>query len=211
MENRQDKVWYASYGSNLRMERFLCYIRGGQPQGNSNVYKGCRDKTLPEKSMGFYINSPLYFAKSSSGWNNGGVGFISNRFDKKHQTLSRMHLITREQFIDLVKQETMNDQKLEIDFDKCKKIKSLVVIEPSWYGNLIYLGEQEGNPIFTFTSKDDLTNQINSPDPTYLKTIIEGIKETFPMDNQDICDYLLPLQGIHGFYTQKEILSLIDS
>lgn len=210
MNSSQNKVWYASYGSNLRMERFLCYIRGGQPEGNSNVYEGCRDQTLPEKSKGFYIERPLYFAKESKGWNNGGVGFISNSFDDITQTLSRMHLITKEQFIDLVKQETMSGGNIKINFDECKRKGSLIVEDPPWYGRLIYLGEDDNHPIFTFTAKEDLTNQINRPDESYLKTIIEGIKETFPLNAIGICDYLLPLEGVKGHYTKGELLEVIN-
>lgn len=45
MEDLQDKVWYACYGSNLLEEHFLCYILGGQPAGVKTVYGGCNDKT----------------------------------------------------------------------------------------------------------------------------------------------------------------------
>ncbi|MCS3557615.1 hypothetical protein EDF66_12920 [Sphingobacterium sp. JUb20] len=33
MDDLQDKVWYACYGSNLLEEHFLCCIKGGQPAG----------------------------------------------------------------------------------------------------------------------------------------------------------------------------------
>ncbi|MCF8254987.1 MAG: hypothetical protein K9H61_09640 [Bacteroidia bacterium] len=210
MTKDHNKVWYASYGSNLQMERFLCYIRGGQPYGRPDIYEGCLDKTLPEDNEEFYICSRLYFAKESSGWNKGGVGFISNTFDNKSQTLARMYLITKEQFVDVVKQETKFKGNLEINFDECINNGSLIFKDPSWYGNLIYLGEQNQQPIFTFTSKEDFSHLINRPDRKYLKTIIEGIKEVFPFDDNEICDYLFPLEGIEGNYTRKELLDLIN-
>ena len=41
-------VWYAVYGSNLRRQRFDCYIAGGRPEGSNTEYPGCRDKTPPK-------------------------------------------------------------------------------------------------------------------------------------------------------------------
>lgn len=91
-----DSIWYASYGSNLQKERFLCYIRGGKPKGREDTYKGCKDKTLPALDEKLYINRRLYFAKKSRGWKLGGVGFISNSIDDSARTLARMYLITKE-------------------------------------------------------------------------------------------------------------------
>ena len=210
MKINQNKIWYASYGSNLQLERFLCYIRGGQPKGREDIYEGCRDKTLPDQNEEFYIPSELYFALKSNGWNEGGIGFISNTFSNSTQTLGRMYLITKEQFVDVVKQETKYEGELKINFDNCIQNGSLVFKDPSWYGNLIYLGEQKEYPIFTFTSKVDFKDKINKPNQAYLKTIIEGIKEIFPFNDLSICDYLLPLEGINGNFTKEELLNLIN-
>lgn len=194
----------------MQLERFLCYIRGGSPIGRNDVYKGCGDKTLPEENDGFNISSRLYFAKRYKGWKNGGVAFISNTFKSNFNTLARMYLITEDQFIDVVKQETKHEGELNIDFEKCIKNDSLVFRDPSWYGNLIYLGEQNDKPIFTFTSKTDFVDQVNKPNDFYLKTIIEGIKETFPsFKDLDICEYLLPLDGIKGNYTEEQLIALV--
>ena len=205
-----NKIWYASYGSNLQMERFLCYIRGGKPEGRQDTYAGCADKTLPEDNEELYINSQLYFAKESVGWNKGGVGFISNSVDPSIQTLARMYLITKEQFIDVVKQEIKYKGVLTIDFNECINKGSTIFKDPSWYGNLIYLGEKKHCPIFTFTSKNDFTKEINKPDETYLKTIIEGIKEVFPFNDLAIFDYLIPLKGINGYFSKDKLMEMIN-
>lgn len=55
MTNLNEKVWYACYGSNMLQERFLCYIKGGQPAGANTSYNGCNDKTLPIDSEQMYI------------------------------------------------------------------------------------------------------------------------------------------------------------
>lgn len=67
----------------------------------------------------------MYFAKSSGNWENGGVAFIKTNLDEKKQTLGRMYLITKEQFIDVVKQETNFKGELMIDFDRAISVGSL--------------------------------------------------------------------------------------
>ena len=203
-------IWYASYGSNLLEERFLCYIRGGQPVGSKKNYDGCRNKSLPIDKEEFYITSELYFAKKSDTWQNGGVAFIKTNFEPQKSTLGRMYLITPEQFIDVVKQETNSSDSLNIDFQKAITDGSLVFKEQSWYGNLIYLGTQYDYPIFTFTNKTNLT-PTNRPSAQYLKTIIKGIQETFCNFNTfDILDYLFSKEGIKDNYSRDELIDLIE-
>ncbi|MGW8332136.1 hypothetical protein ACWGLE_30040, partial [Streptomyces sp. NPDC055897] len=36
-------VWYASYGSNMHLDRLAHYIEGGRPAGAARSYPGCRD------------------------------------------------------------------------------------------------------------------------------------------------------------------------
>ncbi|MGX1752144.1 hypothetical protein [Sphingobacterium sp. NPDC055346] len=63
MMDKNDKVWYACYGSNLLKDRFYCYIQGGQPAGANTIYEGCTDKSLPIDEENIIINAELYFAK----------------------------------------------------------------------------------------------------------------------------------------------------
>ncbi len=133
-------IWYASYGSNTNLERFLCYIRGGQPNGATKNYVGCTDRTLPRDSEELYICSELYFAQSSKTWENCGVGFLRNEFNEKTQTWARMYLITQEQFIQVAEQE-MGNKTISIDFERAQK-EDYVFAPGSWYGKIIYLGDQ---------------------------------------------------------------------
>ncbi|WP_232824218.1 MULTISPECIES: hypothetical protein [Paraliobacillus] len=75
-------VWYASYGSNLNRDKFLCYIKGGKAEGSSKVEVGCKDKSLPIKEVTYKMNLPLYFAKNSVRWQKQGVAFIGLKQDK---------------------------------------------------------------------------------------------------------------------------------
>lgn len=209
MTKLQDKVWYACYGSNLLEERFLCYIKGGQPKGAMTTYEVCRDKTIPADNEDFFICSELYFAKESSNWANGGVAFIRTLFEPQASTIGRIYLVTKGQLIDIARQETNTKSELTIDFDKAVEDGSFIFKRPSWYGNLIYLGQQNGYPIFTLTNENDLL-PLTKPSKNYIKTISEGIKESHNFDNQTILEYLRSKGGIKGNYNDQELLNIIN-
>ncbi len=211
MSEEIKQIWYASYGSNILESRFHCYILGGQPKGSKKTYKGCSDKTLPQDKEEIYINRELYFAKKSKSWDSCGVGFINTKFNDKVQTFGRMYLITPEQYVEIVKQETNHKGELLIDFKKAKEKGSLIIKEKSWYGNLLFLGEQNGNPIFTFTNEKNLTEEINPPSEQYLLTIINGLKETYNLNEIEIKEYFENLAGIKGHGIEKELAELIKS
>ena len=210
MKEQNEHIWYASYGSNILEERFHCYIQGGNPKGSSTSYHGCKDKTLPIDNKDFYISSELYFAKKSvNSWNSGGVGFISNEFGNE-STLSRIYLITKQQFVDVLKQECNIDQEMEIDFDSIISNGSIVLKETKWYNKIIYLGNQSEKPIFTFTHHGDYFDEINKPDENYLKIIMEGIKEITNFNEYDLANYFANLKGIIGEYSTEDLIKIAN-
>lgn len=209
MTNLQDKVWYACYGSNLLEERFLCYIKGGQPKGTKTTYEGCSDKTIPTDNEEFYISSELYFAKKSGNWENGGVAFIRTLLEPQASTIGRIYLVTKEQLIGIARQETSTKTELTIDFDKAIENGSYIFKRPSWYSNIIYLGQQNGYPIFTLINENDL-QQLTKPSKNYIKTISEGIKEAHNFDDKTILEYLRSKGGVKGNYDDQELLNIIN-
>lgn len=120
-------VWYASYGSNLLEERFLCYIQGGKPAGAIKTYKGCVDKSLPTASEGLEIPYSLYFAKHAGIWNGGGVAFIHHETTTRERTLARMYRITKAQFYDVVMQENRLPDRPPIELDQVKHLGSVAL------------------------------------------------------------------------------------
>lgn len=189
-------VWYASYGSNLLKSRFMCYIKGGTPIGSSKREVGCKDKTPPLKDKPITIPHELYFAEHAKRWEEKGVAFIDTKksTSKRAQTLGRMYLITKEQFEDVVAQE--NGVRLKIDFKKVISKKSLVLAD-SWYGNILYLGSEHGEPIFSFTSPKPMSKAtFNEPSKKYLRVIAMGLKQTYKMTSHEIFKYLLKKQGV---------------
>jgi len=209
MNNLQDKIWYACYGSNILEERIICYIKGGQPKGAQTKYKGCADKTLPSDNEDFYICSELYFARESSNWDNGGVAFIRTLFEPQASTIGRIFLITKGQLIDIARQETKTTTELTIDFDSAIKDGSYIFKRPSWYGNLLYLGQQGDYPIFTLTNENDLQTS-TKPSKSYLKTICQGIRESHKFDDKTIFEYLRDKRGIKENYKDEELSSIIN-
>lgn len=191
MKSKIKKIWYASYGSNLLLKRFSCYIAGGTPQGAQRDYAGCTDKTLPEANKPITIPAELYFARKSKTWHGGGVAFIEPTSKLTSKTLGRMYLITAEQFTEVVKQEIRLTEDLYIDLDELVEKGFLILNEHSWYNKLLFLGYEDGYPILTFTNKNYLKNEINAPNEYYVKMISEGLKETYGMTEIEVEEYLL--------------------
>jgi|SRR5690625_94656 len=186
-------VWYFSYGSNILIDRFLCYIHGETPAGSTRAEVGCQDKTSPKETHIMSIPYSLYFSKERSKWGEGGVAFIDHKPVDNTATIGRMFLITEDQFKDVVAQEN-NETLIDIDLKKVIERGSAKVTN-GWYGRMMYLGEKEGAPIFTFTSNTPMSGQkIKIPAKPYIKTIANGLMK-MNMSKQDISDYLTRKHG----------------
>ena len=185
----QPYVWYLGYGSNLCEERFLCYIRGGKFIWGGRDARGCTDKNLPKANEQISIPCRLYFAKSSTNWDNGGVAFISpnKELDESSQTLGRIWKITKEQYEQIRNQEGRG-----------------------WYGREIPLGMKDNSPVYTITNTTILT-PYNQPSEGYLKTIALGIKETANWNNEKIFQYLKEKAGIKSQVDKDKLLRVIES
>lgn len=164
---RSDYVWYASYGSNMLYERFLTFIKGGYCKFNGVEYKGCRNTLIPKDSRPITIPYNMYYGNKSSIWGDAGVAFLD--IESYGQALGRMHLVTWEQFEDILSQQERGE---------------------NWYNQSVSLGEYNGMEIITFTNKS--TRPCNDPADNYLEVIRMGIKETYPdMSDFDIMKYLV--------------------
>ncbi len=195
-------VWYASYGSNINRERFLCYIKGGRPKGSTETEVGCKDPSSPIDEGIFTIPYPLYFAKEARRWDSKGVAFIDGSPNERAATYSKKYLITSEQFKDVLKQEN-NAMKIDIDLQEVKESGSMIFREKAWYGRILYLGDDD-YPIFTFTAPWDIdTVAFNKPSSEYLDTIISGLREYY--SKEEIIQYLENKPGIKENYSTEEL------
>jgi hypothetical protein len=210
IEYQPSHVWYASYGSNLLRDRFLCYILGGTPEGAKRNNTGTTDKTLPMDDRSISIKHPLYFAERSESWQDGGVAFISEQQSKEDTTLGRMYLITPEQFIQVVRQENglePEDESLSVPLSEIQE-QGEAIIGSGWYGRVLYLGKKKGHPIFTFTASKSIHDILpTTPGENYLRTIGRGIQETYGYSIEEVAEYFLTKPGVNGFWTKERLIS----
>lgn len=209
MNEKITSLWYASYGSNLLENRFLCYIRGGRPPGALRTYAGCTDTTPPRAKKSIMINAGLYFARQSKTWSAGGVGFIKPNADPKAKTFARSYLISAEQFTELVKQEIRRKGDFKINMEALVTNGSLILNERSWYNKILFLGFQDGAPVVTFTNQHYLSRELNTPDENYLLMIINGLRESWKLSNTEIENYLKNKPGIEGTDMENQLLKLL--
>lgn len=208
---REKKVYYACYGSNLQEERFRCYIRGGRPDGADRYYNGCSDKGLPDEKKPITLKGELYFAKRSTTWHGGGAAFLHPTPGKEEVTLGKMYRIKTRQFLELFRQENRLKEHSEMDLDQIIENGSLELKKGSWYGKILFLGKDEGYPIFSFTNESYLVDKVNPPHRLYLRKIIEGLKETFKLSPETIEAYLKEKKGIKGFPIEAQLQDLVRS
>jgi hypothetical protein len=186
-------VWYVCYGSNLLEERFLCYIKGGKIPNNDKFERGAKDKSLPVKSEGIIIPYRLFFSFNPPKWNGSGVAFINYEKEPNAVTYGRKYLITKEQFLDVIRQENSLPEDYPINIDKEELIKngSLVLFENSYYGRLLYLGISNNYPMYSFTCITKMSDMKKTTlFGTYYDVIANGLKETYVMNDNDIKKYL---------------------
>ena len=121
-----------------------------------------------------------------------------------------MYLITESQFSDIFIQENGNEH-ISIDFEKVKKHGSMI-LRNSWYGNVVYFGNQEGFPIFTFTGYWNIGDEpFVAPSANYLKKLSLGLKETYNLSKDKIVEYLIKKHGIKQNFTKEKIISLLGN
>lgn len=117
----KDLIWYGCYGSNLKKNNFLRYIQGDPSENITARYKGFSDKSKPRNDKQYRFPYELYFSKQSKKWDKKGVAFIKLQKTERTETLGRIYLIKKEQFIEVVRQESgkkPNDTSINIDFEE---------------------------------------------------------------------------------------------
>lgn len=123
---------------------------------------------------------------------------IHQTIGNRNITLGRRYLITLEQFLDVVRQENAlpADQEVSINFDLLKDEGSQIVLPGTYYGRLLYLGDEEGYPMYSFTCIPDMEDMEKAPlFGPYYDVIAKGLRETFQMGDEEIAEYLKRRQG----------------
>ncbi|KAM1340469.1 hypothetical protein ACFX2H_038855 [Malus domestica] len=200
-------IWYASFGSNLCLERFLCYIKGGQMEGMKTPFPGCADKTPPKEIVWKTFPRRLFFGRESTHtWGPGGVAFLnpeSNIQDKAYMCLYR---ITLEQFNDVLVQENVVSFPVNSPLFDLTGLDSVTREEPHslqvhlkecWYSNVVYLGKEHDIPILTMTcTKSEMDGYksgelpLCAPAKNYVNTIARGLVEGKQLSQEAAMAYL---------------------
>ncbi len=155
MAIQKDYVWYVAYGSNMNMERFLYYIKGGFYPLIGQSYTGCTDKSDPVDSWPFKIPFERYFGLSYTRWGQGGVAFIDPQV--KGSTLGRAYLVTRQQYEEIKRQE---GPQYNVDID---------------------LGLFHGNSAMTITSNHRVSG-LHKPSNLYRFVFDQGVEQTHDLE-----------------------------
>ena len=184
-------IWYACYGSNMDENRFMKYIQGGEliVNGKTKKYRPCSaDTSPPTQSEPYVLDRRFYFAKESGTWNKHGVGFISNRRNKRSRTYSKLYLISEAQFSHIFAQEN-GRQTVEIEYDRLSD-SGYLDFEFNFYNRIILLEENhEGFPILSFTNRNNLST--NEPLLEYVKLISNGLKLTHNLTSKEAFEYIV--------------------
>ena len=101
--NRENLVWYLSYGSNISLIRFMYYILG-RNDILGPLRRGCNDKRLPEQSLLVKFNNEIFFDR---------YAYIG-RARAKIPTIGRIYLITLEQYEQI---RTLEGSQYQTEYD----------------------------------------------------------------------------------------------
>lgn len=197
-------IWYVAYGSNLSRERFCYYLRGGRPDGSDRDYPGCRDPSDPMDSFGLLIAGGIYFAGRSSGWR-AGMAFYDP--EAPGEVAARAYLITAEQFVDVLAQETLRSPGMALD------------LAPAFRGDrysngvggypiLVWVGCRRGVPLVTFTRDRRSAPTLLAPTALYLAAMATGLREAHGWSRTQIDRYLSAIPGCgdeHGYKTPQSV------
>jgi hypothetical protein len=198
-------IWYVAYGSNLSRERFCYYLHGGRPDGNDRDYPGCRDPSDPMDSFGLLIAGGVYFAGRSSSWR-AGMAFYDP--EAPGEVAARAYLITAEQFVDVLAQETLRSPGMALD------------LAPAFRGDrysngvggypiLVRVGGRGGVPLVTFTRDRRSASTLVAPAVVYLAAMATGLREAHGWSRTQIDRYLSALPGCSVEHRLKGATSLL--
>jgi hypothetical protein len=216
------QVWYASYGSNINSERFHTYLTGDKYRGQAANSGGARDATLPDEEIGVMLPGRLLFASRSGRWGGGGIAFIDPD-DQYSYSAGKAYSVSWSQFEDVLAQESGGSAGTKkVEWKELQENKDMDV--GGLYGRILHVGDYNGKPVITFTGNYDaqeLAHDIqnspgstfrtaNKPHGNYIRTIGEGLKDTFGTDTATQADYFAGSLGGH-YLTADETVKILES
>lgn len=145
-------------------------------------------------SFGVLIGGGVYFAGHSSGWR-AGMAFYDPR--ATGEVAARAYLITAEQFVDVLAQETRQSPGISVDLGPAFR-GDRYSRGVGGYSVLVRVGERRGAPLVTFTRDRDPAPSLAAPSDAYLTTMATGLRESHGWSPMQIDRYLASLPGTAG-------------
>jgi hypothetical protein len=199
-----EPVWYVAYASNLSRERFLAYLRGGQPVGSRRHYSGGRDPSQPRGHQAIRLAGRLGFAGTSTVWG-GGLAFLDP--EGEGEVVARAYLVTFGQFSDVVAQEARRDPGRDLVRGVDGRLGAMSRI----YDTILELEPHEGVPVMTMTASGSSGEPPVAPSAPYLSTILAGLADGCGLDAAARVDYLLQARGVAPTWDRAALLALDDA
>ncbi len=207
-DHRSPQVWYVAYGSNLRRDRFRCYLAGGRPDGGLRTYDGCRDPADPVRDVGVEVPGRLVFGGTSTVWG-GGMAFYDARAEGT--VAARAYLVTPEQLADVAAQE----MRRPAGGEHALRLQALLPplrgghrLGPGRYETVVHLGELDALPLLTLTHSDLDDLEPAAPSAAYLVRIASGLRESHGWDPDRVGAYLAAAPGAAGTWTPAAVADL---
>jgi gamma-glutamylcyclotransferase (GGCT)/AIG2-like uncharacterized protein YtfP len=173
IDRREDLVWYAAYGSNMLLERFMCYINGTSFKNQGRAHAKCIDTTPPRAIMPYELPHDMYYGNSSRSWDGKGVAFLDAT--KPGKAYGVAYLITEEQFNHVCREENGGGEPRP---------------DSPWYNHKAELGTYHGILVKTVTNHG--VREKNEASRKYLDVLREGLRENYPeISDEEISRYLL--------------------
>jgi hypothetical protein len=125
-----------------------------------------------------------------------------------------MYLMTYGQFNDVVRQENSRNVPGAIvvpSFDAIADADHWEIEGFRLYAGIIKIGARHGHPILSLTAGHE-NHVVGAPSEAYVKTIISGLKETYPcMRNSKILAYLSSTEGIRKAISEDTLTEWLSS
>lgn len=201
------RVWYVGYGSGLSTEIFACQIQGGEPAIIPHTYRGCSNKTLPERSDFIALPHRLYFAGTCT-MCGGGHATITPTPAKEARTIARAHLIAVEQFSQLAAEQTKQDSIATLPFRSAMEQGYATIPSASgYYDTLVFCGLKDDIPMFAITAGRPQQQHL-PPSPGFVRILCDGLSENTQLSVAQATQYVLATSEVSQAYEQKEILGI---
>jgi hypothetical protein len=203
-----DQVWYVAYGSNMQAARLHYYLAGGQPPNAARSYPGCRDHSLPRRSVPVMLPGGVYFALESKAWT-GGMAFYDPALPG--QAAARAYLVTAGQFADILSQEMYTLPGVQTDLAVAVE-QGRVQLGPGRYETVVCAGHLDGYPLVTFTAPWQAAEVTwNAPSPVYLRIVANGLREAHGWDADRIATYLHGLGGVGDRWRLADLAAFVTA